>query len=114
MGMQLGQAAPPARAALRPAVADVAAIRGGKGARIEPGHVYQDRPAIPRLDGELEAEHGIGLNDIADAIREAMPADEARPIPNLPRHGAPVLVRPRLGQGAFRLAVTDGYERRCA
>jgi GTPase len=27
----------------------------------------------------VSAEHGIGLNDIADAIREAMPADEAGP-----------------------------------
>jgi len=31
-----------------------------------------------------------------------------------PRYGAPQIVRPRLGQGAFRLAVTDAYERRCA
>jgi putative restriction endonuclease len=30
------------------------------------------------------------------------------------RHGPPILVRPRLGQGAFRLSVTDSYERRCA
>ena len=30
------------------------------------------------------------------------------------RFGAPVLVRPRLGQGAFRLLVTDSYHRRCA
>lgn len=30
------------------------------------------------------------------------------------RYGEPVLVRPRLGQGAFRLAVTDAYARRCA
>jgi putative restriction endonuclease len=30
------------------------------------------------------------------------------------RFGAPVPVRPRLGQGAFRMAVTDGYSRRCA
>jgi putative restriction endonuclease len=30
------------------------------------------------------------------------------------RYGAPVLVRPRLGQGAFRVAVTDAYERACA
>ena len=29
------------------------------------------------------------------------------------RYGAPVLMRQRLGQGAFRLAVTDGYQRRC-
>lgn len=31
-----------------------------------------------------------------------------------PRYGAPLLVRPRLGQGAFRLAVTDAYGRACA
>lgn len=31
-----------------------------------------------------------------------------------PRYGEPVLVRPRLGQGAFRVAVTDAYGRACA
>ncbi len=30
------------------------------------------------------------------------------------RYGEPALVRPRLGQGAFRLLVTDIYGRRCA
>lgn len=30
------------------------------------------------------------------------------------RYGAPVLVSPRLGQGAFRVLVTDHYTRRCA
>lgn len=30
------------------------------------------------------------------------------------RYGAPQTVRPRLGQGAFRVIVTDIYERRCA
>lgn len=30
------------------------------------------------------------------------------------RYGTPQILRPRLGQGAFRLAVTDAYERRCA
>lgn len=34
--------------------------------------------------------------------------DEAR------RYGNPVLVRPRLGQGAFRVLVTEAYARRCA
>lgn len=34
--------------------------------------------------------------------------------PHMERFGTPMLVRPRLGQGAFRLAVMDGYERRCA
>ena len=30
------------------------------------------------------------------------------------RYGPPQLITPRLGQGAFRLTVTDNYERRCA
>jgi putative restriction endonuclease len=30
------------------------------------------------------------------------------------RYGEPHLIRPRLGQGAFRLAVTDAYNRECA
>jgi putative restriction endonuclease len=30
------------------------------------------------------------------------------------RYGEAVLVRPRLGQGAFRVAVTDAYGRACA
>jgi putative restriction endonuclease len=31
-----------------------------------------------------------------------------------PRYGAPVMVRPRLGQGTFRVAVIDAYGRTCA
>ena len=34
--------------------------------------------------------------------------------PEAERWGAPRLVRPRLGQGGFRLLVTDAYERKCA
>jgi len=30
------------------------------------------------------------------------------------RYGDPVLIKPRLGQGAFRIAVTDAYDRRCS
>jgi len=30
------------------------------------------------------------------------------------RYGDPILVRPRLGQGGFRVLVTDAYQRRCA
>lgn len=30
------------------------------------------------------------------------------------RYGEPTLIQPRLGQGAFRVAVTDAYERKCA
>ena len=32
----------------------------------------------------------------------------------IPRYGEPTLVTPRLGQGAFRVLVTDVYHRRCA
>jgi putative restriction endonuclease len=43
-------------------------------------------------------------------------ADQTLPLGtvNEARYGAPTLVRPRLGQGAFRVVVTDAYERRCA
>jgi len=34
--------------------------------------------------------------------------------PNQPRFGTPTLITPRLGQGAFRIAVTEAYGRRCA
>jgi putative restriction endonuclease len=30
------------------------------------------------------------------------------------QYGEPVLITPRLGQGSFRIQVTDAYERRCA
>ena len=31
-----------------------------------------------------------------------------------PRHGSPILIRPRLGQGAFRVSVTSVYQHQCA
>jgi putative restriction endonuclease len=34
--------------------------------------------------------------------------------PTAPMYGDPILVRQRLGQGAFRMLVTDSYKRRCA
>lgn len=39
---------------------------------------------------------------------------EHRIAEELPRYGEPILVRPRLGQGTFRIMVTDAYARRCA
>jgi putative restriction endonuclease len=50
-----------------------------------------------------------------DAIHERI---SKRPVPGWPvearRFGAPTLITPRLGQGAFRVAVTDAYERCCS
>ena len=36
------------------------------------------------------------------------------PVRDEARYGEPVLTLPRLGQGSFRVMVTDAYERRCA
>jgi len=43
--------------------------------------------------------------------QSAVPAVEQ---PILPRWGSPIMVTPRLGQGAFRVAVTEAYDRACA
>jgi len=49
---------------------------------------------------------GVGANlDAGPATIAAAESD---------RYGEPMLVRPRLGQGTFRVIVTDTYERRCA
>lgn len=48
------------------------------------------------------------------AVQERLAATPAAPqVATGDRFGAPTLMRRRLGQGAFRLAVTDGYGRRC-
>jgi putative restriction endonuclease len=47
----------------------------------------------------------------AAAFTPAVPGLAAAP---LPRYGEPALIRPRLGQGGFRMMVTGLYERKCA
>jgi putative restriction endonuclease len=49
----------------------------------------------------------MGLADIT-ALRAPGFAEDQR------RFGEPALIKPRLGQGAFRIAVTDAYQRACA
>jgi putative restriction endonuclease len=41
-------------------------------------------------------------------------AEAGSPLEAAQRFGAPVFVTPRLGQGTFRIAVTDAYSRACA
>jgi putative restriction endonuclease len=48
-----------------------------------------------------------------DAILDRNAQKPTTPI-SIPRYGEPTLIRPRLGQGAFRVSVTDVYQRRCA
>lgn len=55
----------------------------------------------------------------ADAVRDAglrpgVAEEQSIYIAPGARYGGPHLIRPRLGQGAFRLAVTDAYNRECA
>ncbi|MER9016950.1 HNH endonuclease [Mesorhizobium sp. M0898] len=50
-----------------------------------------------------------------ESVQDAMaPAIESTGFSEPVRYGEPTLIRPRLGQGAFRLVVTDLYGRRCA
>jgi HNH endonuclease len=61
----------------------------------------------------------IGLgNELWDRVRAALMARRGEAIyigeGDRPVYGEPVFVRPRLGQGSFRVLVTDTYERRCA
>jgi putative restriction endonuclease len=50
-----------------------------------------------------------------NAVRSHLPgAAKAAPQVDEPRFGAEYLTRARLGQGAFRVLVTEAYERRCA
>ena len=60
-----------------------------------------------------EADGRALWNAVAERIAAA-PNATTSPTSPLPGYGTPTLLRPRLGQGAFRLAVIDGYERRCA
>jgi putative restriction endonuclease len=51
---------------------------------------------------------------VQTAIRTPVVSDEHAADNQRPMYGEPMLVRPRLGQGAFRVLVTDTYQRRCA
>ena len=48
------------------------------------------------------------LGRLGDRAKIAAPTSEK------PRYGKPIEMLPRLGQGAFRVLVTDSYQRRCA
>lgn len=60
-------------------------------------------------------EQVMETSDIAWAARRSSVAErQSTYVAPGPRFGEPHLIRPRLGQGAFRLAVTDAYGRECA
>jgi putative restriction endonuclease len=51
---------------------------------------------------------------IWSAVVERVRAAKPRELNEVPRYGAEYLTHARLGQGAFRVLVTDAYQRRCA
>jgi putative restriction endonuclease len=62
---------------------------------------------------DTEATDGLQLwNAVSDRMRGRVAAAET--IEQATRYGAEYLARARLGQGAFRVLVTEAYERRCA
>jgi putative restriction endonuclease len=59
---------------------------------------------------DLSIEPGATLyRRLQHAVQELQVLESDRP-----RFGQETIIRPRLGQGTFRLLVTDAYERRCA
>lgn len=67
---------------------------------------------------DLEVEPGLSLYkalQLANLLSSAVPDRVCQPSAIPPdRFGSPALITPRLGQGAFRVMVTDAYERKCA
>jgi putative restriction endonuclease len=65
---------------------------------------------------DLAVEPGLSLMRALRERRRGAPLAQPELVrePEEPRYGEPLLVRPRLGQGSFRVIVTDVYERRCA
>ena len=66
---------------------------------------------------DLEQGHGLRLwQEVSlrlQSIDYPLGNDEGVAEPE-PHYGEPVIVLPRLGQGSFRVIITDVYERRCA
>jgi HNH endonuclease len=73
--------------------------------------------SIVRGRGYDSATDGRAIWDRVEKLLHArVPAGVATPPfdDRLPRFGDPLTILPRLGQGSFRVIVTDSYDRRCA
>ena len=77
---------------------------------IQQGKSY-DLDREPGASLYRQIEHALSRE--ASGSGASMQAREAR-AEIAERYGKPILVAPRLGQGSFRIMVTDAYDRRCA
>jgi putative restriction endonuclease len=77
--------------------------------------------AANTVSGKSFGSHETDGAYLLRAVEERLPWGTAMPAtPSMPgvqdeqRYGSPQLVLPRLGQGSFRVAIMDGFGRRCA
>jgi putative restriction endonuclease len=63
---------------------------------------------------DLRAEPGLSLFRRVSERLQRTDVSRDSSLEQEPRYGDPRLYEPRLGQGSFRVLVTDAYERRCA
>jgi putative restriction endonuclease len=80
-------------------------------------------PSPPDWHPNIQVGKGYGLDTVAGRrlwsdvqerlgrLTTALPLDT---FDRGERYGDPIVIRPRLGQGTFRVLVTDAYDRRCA
>jgi putative restriction endonuclease len=104
----------------RPVDADATQI--GSSVLVEPFFLPQDLWVVPPVDWSSNLTRGktydldIGEGRrIWDAVGLARERSAAHTVIGDERaaYGTPIEFRPRLGQGAFRVMVTDAYDRRC-
>jgi putative restriction endonuclease len=81
-------------------------------ANIVVGRAYSTDEAEGRRLWEEMHRHIVGGE--GSGFREEQVGAAQRDEFGRPRFGDPILVKPRLGQGAFRMLVTDVYRRKCA
>lgn len=79
----------------------------------------EDWPARTQTDMKYSLEQGEGRRIWDACLTTARTLRVESEFANVgaerrPQYGPPALVRPRLGQGSFRIAVTDAYARACA
>jgi putative restriction endonuclease len=93
----------------------------GSSVLVEPFFLTEDQWLDPPADWSnnltrgktYETERGEGTIVWQRVLRAIQTAPSSRASEERASYGSPVEVRPRLGQGTFRVMVTDAYERRC-
>lgn len=66
------------------------------------------------VQGKTYALDSVSGRRLFEEVEKRMPYGHPRAVVGGPMFGGPILVQPRLGQGTFRVLITDAYERRCA